>query len=484
MLEVLGRATSGNVQKVLFLLEELGAPYKRHDYGKTFEGTTLTPQYQAINPTQKVPTLRDGELHVWESHTILRYVANKQEAHALYPRDPAARSQVERWMDWTLASLNVAYLAGFKEAKLPPEQLSEAAAKLLSAELSLLDGHLAGRPWVAGEAFSLADICLAPLVRRCLKFPIPSPSWSICGNGWRASSSGRLSRRPWPRVEAGHGHAGECIRRARPGAGGGALAAQIRARGLNVDFDTRAGCVRVLSDIDIDIAKGSFTSIIGPSGCGKSTLLKVFAGLVPPTGGEVSVAGVPPGEAVRQRRVGMVFQEAALMPWKTALENVCSLMALVDAAPRERQRDRALELLRLVGLEYAADRYPAQLSGGMRQRVSIARALALDPEVLMMDEPFGALDAITREHMSDFLLDIWRRTGKTVVFVTHSIDEAVYLSDSVYVMATNPARIVQKLDIGLPQPKNEATFSSPMFHQKSFQLRQLLKAGHAPGSGK
>ena len=116
MLEVLGRATSGNVQKVLFLLEELGAPYKRHDYGKTFEGTTLTPQYQAINPTQKVPTLRDGELHVWESHTILRYVANKQEAHALYPRDPAARSQVERWMDWTLASLNVAYLAGFKEA--------------------------------------------------------------------------------------------------------------------------------------------------------------------------------------------------------------------------------------------------------------------------------------------------------------------------------------------------------------------------------
>ena len=251
-----------------------------------------------------------------------------------------------------------------------------------------------------------------------------------------------------------------------------------------MDFDTRAGCVRVLSDIDIDIAKGSFTSIIGPSGCGKNTLLKVFAGLVPPTGGEVSVAGVPPGEAVRQRRVGMVFQEAALMPWKTALENVCSLMALVDAAPRERQRDRALELLRLVGLEYAADRYPAQLSGGMRQRVSIARALALDPEVLMMDEPFGALDAITREHMSDFLLDIWRRTGKTVVFVTHSIDEAVYLSDSVYVMATNPARIVQKLDIGLPQPKNEATFSSPMFHQKSFQLRQLLKAGHAPGSGK
>ncbi|MEJ2894374.1 ABC transporter ATP-binding protein [Bordetella avium] len=259
------------------------------------------------------------------------------------------------------------------------------------------------------------------------------------------------------------------------------VGAQIRAQGLNVDFDTRAGRVRVLQGIDVEIAKGSFTSIIGPSGCGKSTLLKVFAGLVPPTAGEVSVAGVRPAEAVRQRRVGMVFQEAALMPWKTALENVCSLMELVHARPKQEIQRRGREMLSLVGLEYAADRYPKQLSGGMRQRVSIARALALDPEVLMMDEPFGALDAITRETMSDFLLDIWRRTGKTIVFVTHSIDEAVYLSDSVYVMATNPARIVQRLEIGLPQPKNESTFSDPIFHQKSFELRQLLKAGHAQG---
>ncbi len=149
---------------------------------------------------------------------------------------------------------------------------------------------------------------------------------------------------------------------------------QIRARGLTVDFDTRAGRVRVLNDIDVDIAKGSFTSIIGPSGCGKSTLLKVFAGLVPPTGGDVRVAGVPPTEAVRQRRVGMVFQEAALMPWRTALENVCSLMRLVHARPKEEILQRGRDMLRLVGLEYAADRYPKQLSGGMRQRVSIARA--------------------------------------------------------------------------------------------------------------
>ncbi|MCJ9710647.1 ABC transporter ATP-binding protein [Bordetella hinzii] len=258
--------------------------------------------------------------------------------------------------------------------------------------------------------------------------------------------------------------------------------AQIRAQGLTVDFDTRAGRVRVLQGIDVEIAKGSFTSIIGPSGCGKSTLLKVFAGLVPPTGGEVSVAGVKPAEAVRQRRGGMVLQEAALMPGKTALGNVWSVLGLVQSRPKDELRQRGREMLRLVGLEYAADRYPKQLSGGMRQRVSIARALALDPEVLMMDEPFGALDAITRETMSDFLLDIWRRTGKTIVFVTHSIDEAVYLSDSVYVMATNPARIVEKLDIGLPGPKDESTFSSPVFHQKSFELRQLLKAGHAQGN--
>ncbi|WP_447917335.1 glutathione S-transferase family protein [Achromobacter aegrifaciens] len=175
MLEVLGRATSGNVQKVLFLLEELKVPYLRQDYGKTFEGTTLTGAYKAINPTQKVPTLRDGDLHIWESHTILRYLATTRNGDSLYPSAPAARSQVERWMDWTLASLNVAYLAGFKEAKLPPAELSEAATKLLSAELSLLDAHLADKAWVAGEAYSLADICLAPLVRRCLKFPHAKP---------------------------------------------------------------------------------------------------------------------------------------------------------------------------------------------------------------------------------------------------------------------------------------------------------------------
>jgi len=175
MLEVLGRATSGNVQKVLFLLEELQLPYNRLDYGRTFEGTTLTDGYKAINPTQKVPTLRVGDFTVWESHTICRYIVNTHGAHALYPEDFAARTQVERWMDWLLASLNPAYLAGFKEAKLPPAEHSAATSTLLSNELSLLDTQLNGRDWVSGGAFSLADICLAPIVRRCLGFPHAKP---------------------------------------------------------------------------------------------------------------------------------------------------------------------------------------------------------------------------------------------------------------------------------------------------------------------
>ncbi len=191
MLEVLGRATSGNTQKVLFLLEELKIPYTRLDYGRNFEGTTLTPEYKAITPTQKVPTLRVGELTIWESHTILRYIANTHAAHAVYPEDFAARTQVERWMDWMLASLNPAYLAGFKEAKLPPEEQTEATAKLLAAELSLLDGHLAGKEWVSGGGFSLADICLAPIVRRCLNFPHAKPEL-LNLHGWMA----RIEARP------------------------------------------------------------------------------------------------------------------------------------------------------------------------------------------------------------------------------------------------------------------------------------------------
>mgnify|MGYP000849716152 CR=1 FL=1 len=255
--------------------------------------------------------------------------------------------------------------------------------------------------------------------------------------------------------------------------------AHIWAKGVSVDFSHAGQTNRVLHNIDMSIPKGGFVSLIGPSGCGKSTLLKVLAGLLQPAEGEVRVAGVSPAEAARQRRIGLVFQEATLMPWKNAIDNVKVLMEVAyKDKPKAEIAERAAEMLRLVGLEKAAEKRPSQLSGGMRQRVAIARALAMDPEVLMMDEPFGALDAITREGMSEFLLEIWQRTGKTIVFVTHSIDEAVFLSREVHVMGTGPARIVETLPISLPYPRVEETYSLPGFAQASGRLRRLLKDGH------
>ena len=255
----------------------------------------------------------------------------------------------------------------------------------------------------------------------------------------------------------------------------------IWAKGVSVDFSHAGQTNRVLHNIDMSIPRGGFVSLIGPSGCGKSTLLKVLAGLLTPAEGEVRVAGVTPEEAARQRRIGLVFQEATLMPWKNALDNV---KVLLEVAYKERSKQqitaRATEMLRLVGLEKAAQKRPSELSGGMRQRVAIARALAMDPEVLMMDEPFGALDAITREEMSEFLLEIWERTGKTIVFVTHSIDEAVFLSKEVHVMGTGPARIIETLPITLPYPRVEESYSLPEFALASGRLRRLLKDGHGP----
>ncbi len=258
------------------------------------------------------------------------------------------------------------------------------------------------------------------------------------------------------------------------------IAPHVSVAGVGVDFGKGPGRVRVLNDINLTVRRGGFATLVGPSGCGKSTLLKVLSGLLIPSAGKVSVAGTTPQQATREKRVGLVFQEATLMPWKTAKQNLCLLMELADKSLRKADiAARAEEMLRLVGLGHAMDRYPNQLSGGMRQRVAIARALALDPEVLMMDEPFGALDAITREEMCAFLLEIWERTGKTIVFVTHSIEEAVFLSDEVHVMGTGPARILETLSIALPYPRNDESFASPRFSEAASHLRRLLKAGHA-----
>jgi NitT/TauT family transport system ATP-binding protein len=255
--------------------------------------------------------------------------------------------------------------------------------------------------------------------------------------------------------------------------------AHITARSISVDFRHDGIVQRVLSGIDLDVARGSFVSLIGPSGCGKSTLLKVMAGLLTPSEGTVQVGGLAPGEAAKRHMIGLVFQEATLLPWKTALENAAFLLTVGGrATPRDVALDRAMAMLRLVKLEAAANKLPSQLSGGMRQRVAIARALALDPEVLLMDEPFGALDAITREEMSRGLLEIWDRTGKTIVLVTHSIDEAVFLSREVHVMATGPARIIETLPVDLPDRRDEETFNLPAFARAEAHLRHLLIQSH------
>ena len=192
MLRVLGRATSGNVQKVIWLLEEIGLPYKREDYGRQFNNTG-DAAYLKLNPNGKVPTLVDGDTVIWESNTILRYLCNKQDGHALYPSDPAARSQVERWMDWQLASLNNPYLAIFKEAKKPAAERAAswaADAKELKSQLDILEAGMGGQPWLAGQAISLADVCLGPIVHRCLDFPVDLPG--LAGlRAWRDKVAAR-----------------------------------------------------------------------------------------------------------------------------------------------------------------------------------------------------------------------------------------------------------------------------------------------------
>ena len=190
MYKLLGRATSGNVQKVIFLLKEMGLDFERADYGRQFENTTQTPEYIAMNPTQKVPTLVDGAVSVWESHTILRYVAAKEKSPVL-PTDLAARSQVERWMDWSLAALNPVYLGGFRDAKKPEAERAPDTVKNLVAELAILEKQLGQHPWLAGPDFSVADIALAPVVKRCVAFPFDMPKMPHV-SAWLA----KLAERP------------------------------------------------------------------------------------------------------------------------------------------------------------------------------------------------------------------------------------------------------------------------------------------------
>jgi NitT/TauT family transport system ATP-binding protein len=234
----------------------------------------------------------------------------------------------------------------------------------------------------------------------------------------------------------------------------------IEGRGVRKTYRTQDGEVETLKPLDFKIRAGEFVSVIGPSGCGKSTLMKLVAGLLPISGGELLLSGKP----VRgpQTNVGIVFQSALLLPWRKVIDNIL-LQAEIRNLPMEAARARAEQLIDMAGLKGFENKYPWQLSGGMQQRVAILRALLHDPPVLLMDEPFGALDAMTRERMNLELQRIWMAAGKTVMLITHSIPEAIFLSDRVFVMSERPGRIAATYDIELPRPRTLDVMGSEQF---------------------
>jgi NitT/TauT family transport system ATP-binding protein len=252
--------------------------------------------------------------------------------------------------------------------------------------------------------------------------------------------------------------------------------AVVSARGITKTFGK--GGVTALQDIELEVGRGEFISLIGPSGCGKSTLLRVIGDLVQPTSGEILVNGKPAHRARLDRDYGIVFQAAVLYDWRTVAKNIALPLELLKWE-RGRRARRVEEMLELVELEGFEKHYPWQLSGGMQQRVAIARALSFSPALLLMDEPFGALDEMTRERLNSELLHIWTETGSTVIFVTHSISEAVYLSTRVVVMSARPGRITSVIPIDLAQPRTFETREDPRFFELVTDVREALHAGGA-----
>jgi NitT/TauT family transport system ATP-binding protein len=248
----------------------------------------------------------------------------------------------------------------------------------------------------------------------------------------------------------------------------------VRAQGLGRVFGSGEARVEALRDIDLEIGQGEFVSLIGPSGCGKSTLLRLIGDLVRPTTGLIEVNGKAAPQARLDRDYGIVFQKATLLDWRTVTKNVELPLEIMDLASRG---ERASEMLELVQLGEFADHYPWQLSGGMQQRVAIARALAFNPSILLMDEPFGALDEMTRELMQQEVLRIWDETNTTVIFVTHSIPEAVFLSSRVVVMSARPGRISEISEVSLPYPRSEDTRESQDYYDKITEVREALRRG-------
>lgn len=251
----------------------------------------------------------------------------------------------------------------------------------------------------------------------------------------------------------------------------------IEAKDLDLVFETNDGPVEALRNVSLTINKGDFVSFIGPSGCGKTTFLRVMAALEQPTGGQITVNGVSPEEARKSRAYGYVFQAAGLYPWRTIAGNI-KLPLEIMGFSRQEQQERVNSVLQLVDLDGFGGKYPWQLSGGMQQRASIARALAFDADILLMDEPFGALDEIVRDHLNEQLLHLWARTQKTIGFVTHSIPEAVYLSTKIVVMSPRPGRITDIIESPLPKERPLEIRDSAEFIEVAHRVREGLRAGH------
>jgi NitT/TauT family transport system ATP-binding protein len=243
---------------------------------------------------------------------------------------------------------------------------------------------------------------------------------------------------------------------------------------VTVRFTTERGTITALDNIDLSIPRGSFLTLLGPSGCGKSTLLRVMADLIEPSSGRISVLGDVPSKARLNREIGFVFQDAALLPWRTVLENATLPLEVGGgkALPGARSPQELLSLVGLAGWEGA---YPHELSGGMRQRVAIARALVSGPRLLLMDEPFGALDEITRDRLNEELLQVWESTGTTIVFVTHSIYEAAFLGQEVLLLAARPGRVRELVRVDLPMPRRLAQRETPEFTALAGHLRRVLE---------
>ena len=252
----------------------------------------------------------------------------------------------------------------------------------------------------------------------------------------------------------------------------------IEARGVNLVFQTADGPVQALKDVNLTIGKGDFVSFIGPSGCGKTTFLRCIAALERPTGGTLTVNGMTPDEARKKRAYGYVFQAAGLYPWRTIAGNI-RLPLEIMGFDRAEQAARVERVLNLVDLQGFGKKFPWQLSGGMQQRASIARALAFDADILLMDEPFGALDEIVRDRLNEELLKLWARTEKTIGFVTHSIPEAVYLSTKIVVMSPRPGRITDVIDSPLPRERPLEIRDTPEFIEIAHRVREGLRAGHS-----